>query len=168
METILFFVFSISAVLSGVSVIGSRNPVNAAIFLALLLFFISGLFVLLGAFFLAAVQILIYAGAIMVLFLFVIMLLNISEEERHKIHWFGITGGIFVFLALGVELVFLILKSQSQSDRPLPTLVGSTEAIGKLLFSKYLLPFEITSFILLVAMVGVIVLSKGQTKIDQK
>ncbi len=162
LEQFLFYGFSFAICFLGLLVIASRNPVNSAIFLVLVLFFVAGLFVLLGAFFLAAVQILIYAGAIMVLFLFVIMFLNVAEEEKRKWHWFGAVGSILIPIALLAEFIVILRRSRLISA---PTgLVGTTEAIGKLLFSKYLLPFEVTSLILLVAIVGVIVLSKKESK----
>ena len=91
---ILFWFFSIAMLLCGALVIFNRNPVTSAMFLILLFFFMAGLFVLLEAFFLAAIQVLVYAGAVMVLFLFVIMLLDLKGEERRKIKALGIVGGV--------------------------------------------------------------------------
>jgi NADH-quinone oxidoreductase subunit J len=139
----------------------STNPVTSAMFLVLTIACLAGLFVLLHAFFLAAVQILVYAGAVMVLFLFVIMLLDLPAEERRKIKK---TGFVFGLISVGAILT-MILRSLLQLQSPLapdatPTLEGSTIPLGKLLFTQYLLPFEIISVLLLVAMVGVILLSK--------
>lgn len=163
MQEILFYIFSGALLFFGVMTIFSRNPVNSAIFLVLVFFFMAGLFVLLNAFFLAAVQVLVYAGAIMVLFLFVIMLLNVSEEEKRKLHWFGVFGGILVVISLCSELVIIFNRSKQGHPLPSSDLVGTAEAIGKLLFSRYLLPFEVASLLLLVAMIGVIILSKKES-----
>ena len=159
---ILFYVFSIFGLVCGAMVLMSRNPVNSAMFLVLTIASLAGLFVLLHAFFLAAIQILVYAGAVMVLFLFVIMLLDLKEEERRRIRSFGAIGGA---IAVGGWLMLFI---KSLRHAPLntgaPTLEGSTHSLGRLLFSQYLLPFEIVSVLLLVAMVGVILLSKKDLK----
>jgi len=141
----------------------SRNPVNSAMFLVLGIASLAGLFVLLHAFFLAAVQVLVYAGAVMVLFLFVIMLLDLKAEERRKIRRFSAVAGV---LTVGVILVALIqgLRSGPLPGSATPTLEGGTIPLGKLLFTGYVLPFEIVSLLLLVAMVGVILLSKKDLK----
>jgi NADH-quinone oxidoreductase subunit J len=163
---ILFYVFAALTLLCGVLVIAnpfSRSPVTSAMFLVLTIGSLAGLFVLLHAFFLAAIQVLVYAGAVMVLFLFVIMLLDLKEEERRKIKTFGIVGGL---ISVGT-IVVIFLKSLSSSqlgESRAPTLEGGTIPLGELLFTRYLLPFEIVSILLLVAMVGVILLSKKDLK----
>jgi NADH-quinone oxidoreductase subunit J len=160
---VLFYVFAALTLLSGVLVIAnpfSRSPVTSAMFLVLTILSLSGLFVLLHAFFLAAVQILVYAGAVMVLFLFVIMLLDLKTEARRKIKLFSlITGLISVG---GILTIFMksLAAVQPPAVTPAPPLDGDTAALGKLLFTQYTLPFEIVSVLLLVAMVGVIILSK--------
>ena len=167
-EDVLFYVFAALTLLCAVLVIAnpfSRSPVTSAMFLVLTIISMSGLFVLLHAFFLAAVQILVYAGAVMVLFLFVIMLLDLKEEARRKIKFFGLIGGL-----VSVGSIFTIfIKSlthnyfeefASSSKIPSPKIEGDTIALGKLLFTQYTLPFEIVSVLLLVAVVGVILLSK--------
>lgn len=162
MENFLFYFFSAAMLAFAVATICTRNPVGSAIFLVLVFFFMAALFVLLNAFFLAAVQVLVYAGAIMVLFLFVIMMLNVSEEERRSLHWFGMVGALVIIPSLIAEV--LVIGSRSGFDNKLPqgSLEGTTESVGRLLFSKYLLPFEVSSVLLLVAMIGVIVLSKKE------
>ncbi|HNQ72304.1 MAG TPA: NADH-quinone oxidoreductase subunit J [Verrucomicrobiota bacterium] len=142
----------------------SRNPVTSAMFLVLTIISLAGLFVLLHAFFLAAVQVIVYAGAVMVLFLFVIMLLDLEEEERRKIKLAGLVAGLVSVGAIVVIFVRSLLATKPGSNLPSPTTEGDTAALGKLLFTNYLLPFEIVSILLLVAMVGVILLSKKDLK----
>lgn len=159
METALFYIFAALTLLSGLLVILNRNPITSAMFLVITIAFLAGLFVLLHAFFLAAVQILVYAGAVMVLFLFVIMLLDVRAEERRRFNAFGIGAGVIGVAALGYVLVSTIIAGRSASGAP-ATLEGATRPLGTALFTNYLLPFEIVSVLLLVAMVGVILLSK--------
>ena len=158
---ILFYVFAALTLLCGLLVIAnpfSRNPVTSAMFLVLTIISMAGLFVLLHAFFLAAVQIIVYAGAVMVLFLFVIMLLDLKEEQRRKIKLFGLVGGL---LAAGSIIGIFLRSLKSVPAAPAGTAVeGDTNALGHLLFTQYTLPFEVVSVLLLVAMVGVILLCK--------
>src|SRR5580704_7509984 len=98
---ILFYLFAALALICGAMVILGRNPVNSAMFLVLTIICLAGIFVLLHAFFLAAVQVLVYAGAVIVLFLFVIMLLDLKEEQRRKIKTFGAAAGVLSVLAIG-------------------------------------------------------------------
>ena len=177
----LFNIFAGLAVLSALLVVLnplSRNPVTSAMFLVITMISISGLFVLLGAYFLAAVQILVYAGAVMVLFLFVIMLLDLQEIARRKLNLVSLAMGI-----LAVGALFLVYKSSlestygeasqqhevaadaDQAEATTAKVVGSTQALGQALFSfgnGFILPFEIVSVLLLVAMVGVILLSRKE------
>jgi NADH-quinone oxidoreductase subunit J len=164
---ILFYLFAALTLIFGALVVAnpfSRNPVVSAMFLVLTIVSMAGLFVLLHAFFLAAVQILVYAGAVMVLFLFVIMLLDLKEEERRKFNAFGIVAGLLTVGAIGFVLVASVHQSQPGAQLGQPTLEGLPAPLGKLLFTGYLLPFEILSLLLLVAMVGVILLSKKDLK----
>jgi NADH-quinone oxidoreductase subunit J len=166
LPNVLFYCFAFLTVLFGFLVVFnpfSRNPVTSAMFLVLTIASMAGLFVLLHAFFLAAVQILVYAGAVMVLFLFVIMLLDLKQEERRKIKTAGaILGLVSVGMILAVFLASLKHSPPTFADAP--ALEGATVPLGKLLFTQYLLPFEIVSVLLLVAMVGVILLSKKDLK----
>ncbi|HXR04641.1 MAG TPA: NADH-quinone oxidoreductase subunit J [Verrucomicrobiae bacterium] len=166
MEAILFYVFAALTLLCGVLVVAnpfSRNPVTSAMFLVLTIVSMAGLFVLLHAFFLAAVQIIVYAGAVIVLFLFVIMLLDLKEEQRRKIKMFGFVGGL---ISVGAIIVITLkcLRAANLSAQPSLTLDGGTAELGNLLFRQYVLPFEVVSVLLLVAMVGVILLSKKDLK----
>ncbi len=166
MHDVFFYIFAFLTVACAVMVVAnpfSRNPVTSAMFLVLTITCMAGLFVQLHAFFLAAVQILVYAGAVMVLFLFVIMLLDLKEEERRKIKMVGAGLGTVAVGAIGFLVIKTILHF-SQSVSPKPELEGSTLSLGRLLFSNYVLPFEILSLLLLVAMVGVILLSKKDLK----
>ena len=180
MEGTLFNIFAGLTVLSALLVVAnpfSRNPVTSALFLVTTMISISGLFVLLGAYFLAAVQILVYAGAVMVLFLFVIMLLDLREAARRKLNLVSLAMGI-----MAVGALFLIYKSSLESTygeapqqhevaadtgQAEAKVVGSTRALGQALFSGdkgFILPFEIVSIVLLVAMVGVILLSRKEPR----
>jgi NADH-quinone oxidoreductase subunit J len=165
MHDALFYVFSAAALIFALLVIAnpfSRNAVTSAMFLVLTIGSIAGLFVLLEAYFLAAVQVLVYAGAVMVLFLFVIMLLDLKAEERRGFK--GWTRKVsFAIAALSVAvLLYFMFRSfhQSALHRTDGTIEGATAPLGQLLFTQYLLPFEIVSVLLLVAMIGVILLSK--------
>jgi NADH-quinone oxidoreductase subunit J len=166
MQDALFYIFAFLTLVFGFLVIAnpfSRNPVTSAMFLVLTIVSLAGLFVLLHAFFLAAVQVLVYAGAVMVLFLFVVMLLDLKVEERRKIKTLGIVGGLVsVGAILAIFLSNLLHTPLGASESP--ALEGGTIRLGKLLFTEYLLPFEIVSMLLLVAMVGVVLLSKKDLK----
>lgn len=167
MEDLLFYILAVLTLLCGLLVVAnpfSRNPVTSAMLLVLTIISLAGLYVLLNAFFLAAVQVLVYAGAVMVLFLFVIMLLDLKEEQRRQFSK-GLAG--LALLAVGA-VGWLVLRTLSSSeltaDLPAPVVKGETIALGKVLFTQYLLPFEVVSLVLLVAMVGVILLSKKELK----
>ena len=166
MQDALFYIFAFLTLVFGFLVIAnpfSRNPVTSAMCLVLAIVALAGLFVLLHAFFLAAVQVLVYAGAVMVLFLFVIMLLDLKAEERRRIKVLGIVGGLASVGAIfAIFLTSLMHASLGAADSPM--LDGGTMRLGKSLFTDYLLPFEIVSVLLLVAMVGVVLLSKKDLK----
>ena len=162
MEHLLFYIFSGAMIFFSLLTITRRNPVDSAMCLILVFFFMAGLFVLLHAYFLAAVQVLVYAGAVMVLFLFVIMLLNLPAEEKRRLHWFGALAVLLAAPLLILEFVAVLRRSDLAQIRSPIQLEGLTESVGRLLFSQYLLPFEITSILLLVAMIGVVVLSKKE------
>ena len=166
MQETLFYIFAFLTLIFGFLVIAnpiSRSPVTSAMFLVLAIISLAGLFVLLHAYFLAAVQVLVYAGAVMVLFLFVIMLLDLRAEERRRIKILAAIGGISA--AGAILLIFLHnLLTAPLGTVDSPSLEGGTLALGKLLFTQYVLPFEIVSLLLLVAMVGVVLLSKKDLK----
>lgn len=161
MEQSLFYVFAALAVASSLVMVLQRNPVTAAMNLVLAMFAVAALFVLLNAHFMAAIQLLVYAGAVMVLFVFVIMLLNLQEEElrwrkRNFLHVLSVALVIFSFL----QIRDLVDRTPAEALPKLDSAFGTTQAVGKLLFSDYLLPFELTSVLILAAIVGAVVLAK--------
>lgn len=175
MEALLFWFFSAGMLLSAVLVVVNRNPVASALLLGLSMCFMAALFALLHAFFLAVIQILVYAGAVMVLFLFIIMLLDVKAEEQTRRRW------VSLILGLALAVFFSYILSQilqtgvpmgrlAQSALPAANPAGQTDIVlvGRLLFNKYVLPFEIVSILLLVATVGVVLLSKKEDKTPAK
>ncbi len=166
METLFFYAFGIIAIASAIMMVLSRNPVHSALFLIVTFFSLAGLFILLDAHFLAAIQVLVYTGAIMVLFLFVIMLLNLKsvKGEFEKLLHLKIMGAGAAFFLI-FELLYLISKgtflgTPGGVTGDVLAQEGNTRLIGKLLFTDYLLPFEITSILLIVAIIGAVVLAK--------
>ncbi len=167
LHMILFFTFAVIAVLSAVMVIAHRNPVYSAMFLVVTFFSLAGIYVLLLAHFIAVVHIAVYAGAIMVLFLFVVMLLNLKTETRapgafRYMIYIGLPLVVVLFLELG-HIVFHGYRTAFVRE----TSVGTVEHLGKALFSTYVLPFEITSILLLVAMLGALYLSKRKLTVEK-
>ena len=164
-EQILFILFGAVSLIGAIAVISFRHPIYSALSLIVTFFAQAGLFVLLGAHFVAAVQVIVYAGAIMVLFLFVIMLLNLGTLSAKgalgtKLKGFAIILGILL-AAEGIYIAVNALNDTAvASAEPTAAVATTTYDIGELLFSKYLLPFEVTSLILLAALIGVLVLVK--------
>jgi len=169
MTTVLFYAFAAIAIAAAIGVVVARSPVGSLLFMTVTLFAISGTFVLLEAHFLAAVQVIVYAGAIMVLFLFVIMLLNLGHEAQRDLKWgaFSIVSAAVVGGIVG--LMALQLRGSEGMGAPgagaQAIAVASREygvvgAIARPLYTTYVVPFEITGILLLVAIVGAIVLAK--------
>jgi NADH-quinone oxidoreductase subunit J len=159
----LFYIFAALTLLFGFLVVAnpfSRNPVTSAMFLVLTIVSLAALFVLLHAFFLAAVQVLVYAGAVIVLFLFVIMLLDLREEERRELRRVALVAGGVLAVAVAI-LLGSAFTGLPEAAGP-PVLEGGTRPLGRMLFTDYLLPFEILSVLLLVAMLGAVLLSKKE------
>ena len=160
---LIFLYFAAVILLSAVLTITRRNPIHSVMFMLLLFFHIAGLFVLLNAEFLAAVQIIVYAGAILILYLFVVMLLNVDRESvvaRANRFWPWLTGFGMLILA---EIALLVMKGKfpADADQPLRSATESgVNALGVELYTKYLVPFEIASIILLVGLVGAVLLAK--------
>ena len=163
-EQVVFCFLAVLAAFSAVMMILQRNPVNSALYLILNFFCLGGLYLTLNAQFIAMVQVLVYAGAIMVLFLFVIMLLNLGDDRRLREH-LGLRMylGIGFSVALALELLFIFLFRSSNSavqQSPNAVEMGTVEYVGKVLFTKFLFPFEVTSLLLLAAIVGAVILAK--------
>jgi NADH-quinone oxidoreductase subunit J len=163
-EQVVFFFLAILAAFSAVMMILQRSPVNSVLYLILNFFCLSGLYLTLNAQFIAMVQVLVYAGAIMVLFLFVIMLLNLGDDRRLREH-LGLRMylGIGFSVALVLELLFIFLFRTSKSvvqQSPNAAEMGTVEYVGKVLFTRFLFPFEVTSLLLLAAIVGAVILAK--------
>ena len=162
MEFVVFVITAAVAIIGAVAMLLSRNAIHSALFLLLNFSSIAVLYLLLDAPFLFAVQLIVYAGAIIVLFLFVVMLLGAerAEDERDRIAWQRPLALLMGLLLLG-EAVYVFFARSSTAVAPAPTNTpdfATPSKIGEALFSSYLLPFEITSVILLAALVGVVVL----------
>jgi len=160
---VIFFLLAALAVLGAVSLILQRHPIHSALSLILVMVSLAGLYLLMGAEFIAAVQIIVYGGAVMVLFVFVIMLLNAGEEERTNFSRLATFGGIPLALALGGVIAAAIARSSGHLPPPAASgVMSSTKEISKLLFSEFVYPFELTSFLILVAILGAIVLAQRE------
>ena len=163
-DIILFFILAVVAIGAALGMLLSSNAVYSALFLILNFATIAVFFLVLGAPFIAMAQVTVYAGAIMVLFLFVVMLLGAEQLSTERSRGWQRPLALLLTVALLAESAFLVFgRGVGPAEiTPAASEYGSPQAIGELLFSKYLLPFEITSVLLLVAMVGVIVLTKKQ------
>jgi NADH-quinone oxidoreductase subunit J len=165
MEILVFAILAVTAVVCSILVISQRSPVASALFLIATMLSVAILFLLLNAPFLAAIQVIVYAGAIMVLFIFVIMLLNLRKDEfgperRKAQRFFAI---LFVFLLLiGLTTIIQVgaLGLKSTEEIAEPATPAGAEPLAGLLFTKYLFPFELASILLLVAIVGAVVMAK--------
>lgn len=164
----VFFLLAAVSVVSAVLMIVQRNPVNSALYLILNFFSLAALYLTLKAQFIAIVQVLVYTGAIMVLFVFVIMLLNLGDDKKLREHLTAKTY-IAVALVLGLlgELMFIFSKSRADDVTELAMnagQMGTVESLGQVLYTKFLFPFEMTSFLLLTAIIGAVVLAKKKLK----
>jgi len=161
----LFGILSFLAIMFALMVVFTRNPVNSVLYLVLTFFCIAGHYLLLNAQFLAVVHIVVYAGAIMVLFLFVIMLMNLNEDtEPQKTMISKIIAGCIGGVLLVVMVGSLKGAEQMQIAQGGASQIGMVKNLGKVLFGEFLFPFEIASVLLLAAMVGAILLAKKETK----
>jgi NADH-quinone oxidoreductase subunit J len=166
-ETFIFAFLAALAVASAVVMITHRNPVMSALALIANFFALAGLYLTLRAQMLAVLQIVVYTGAIMVLVVFVIMLLNLGDEERLREHR-SVWKGVGMAFALGVvaELGYIIFGGGAQLPSSLASraeAIGTVEGIGEAMFGQYLLPFEMTSILLLAAIIGAVVLAKKKS-----
>jgi NADH-quinone oxidoreductase subunit J len=163
MEQPVFFYFALVIAAASILVVALRNPIYSTLALLIMFFHVAGLYVTLHAEFLAAVQIIVYAGAILVLYLFVVMLLNLKQDVRYHHQW-------PIAAAVGLTLLIEAIVLTALRGWTTPVVAtgtettvgeaGNTEAIGDVLYTTYLFPFEVASLILLVAMIGAILLAK--------
>jgi len=158
MEAFLFWLFAIVGVGCGIMVVLHRNPMSSAIYLVVTMLCLAGFYALLAGPFVAVIQVLVYAGAVMVLILFVIMMLNLREETLER------EGGIATWLIaglIGLVLVVVVLPPfpRTPAGTPQPAF-GTIEEVGNKLFTVYILPFELTSVLLLIAIIGAVILAK--------
>jgi NADH-quinone oxidoreductase subunit J len=172
LEHVLFYTFSVIAVVSAIFVITRSNVVHSAMFLAATLLSVAGIFLTLRAEFLAGVQVIVYVGGILVLFVFVIMLIAVERnvfERQYNRQW---TLALVTTLILAVEVVYVLFQGRDSFVLPAASpaeavpAVGNTEQVGMALYTNYLLPFEIASILLLVAIVGAVVLAKKKTQAE--
>jgi NADH-quinone oxidoreductase subunit J len=155
----LFLIFGAIAVAGAVNLLAQSHPINSALSLIVVMASLAAEYLLLGAEFVAAVQVIVYAGAIMVLFVFVIMLLNAGEEERTKGSRVALMLGVPGVIGGSVLVAWILLRSSAGPGLKIGELHGDPWTIGKLLFRDFLLPFEVTSILILIAIMGAVVLA---------
>ncbi len=167
MPPFLFWIFALLMLVFGAAVVINRNPIASALNLVVSFLGLAALFISLDAYFIGIIQVLVYAGAIMVLFLFIIMLLDLRAEKLRKINWVASAGGVVVAFALLMQIFYVVGRFKS-AGQPFPRMPGSTvddvHNIGLLLFGNYNLPFQIIGVVILVATIGVIVLSRRELR----
>src|SRR4051812_18697640 len=167
MPPFLFWSFSLLMLIFGMAVVLNRNPVASALSLVVSFLGLSALFMSLNAFFVGIIQILVYAGAVMVLFLFIIMLLDLRAEKLRKINWPATAGGIAVAVVFLAQ-VLAVIRRFSPAQQAFPPLTGTAlddvRGIGMRLFENYNLPLQIIGILILVATIGVVVLSKREAR----
>jgi NADH-quinone oxidoreductase subunit J len=170
MDQILFYVFGGVAVVASLLVIGQRNPMHSVLLLIASFGGLAGLYVLLDAPFVAVTQIIVYAGAIMVLFLFVVMLLNVPREESAPLRLVAGQGarrlGVILAIVLGVQLLWALrrLGLLSLGDPEAGEMLSSVRALGQVLYTRHAFAFEATSVLILVALVGAVVLARKKPR----
>jgi NADH-quinone oxidoreductase subunit J len=167
MAAVLFWIFALLMVVFGAAVVINRNPIASALNLVVSFLGLAALFMLLDAYFIGVIQVLVYAGAVMVLFLFIIMLLDLRTEKMRRINWPAAAGGIGVAIAFLTQVAHVIghFKPAGQTFPPLAgSKIDDVHNIGWLLFDNYNLPFQIIGVLVLVASVGVIVLSTRELR----
>ena len=164
LSLVFFAVFGVVGVGAALMVVTRRNPIVSALFLILNFFCLAGLYLTLHAQFIAIIQILVYAGAIMVLFVFVIMLLSLGDERRLRdgFSWKKVlAGGVVSGLLMELVYAFLVARPGAvPEDVARANAIGTVEAVGQQLFTRFLFPFEVTSLLLTAAIVGAILLAK--------
>jgi NADH-quinone oxidoreductase subunit J len=160
---ILFLAFGAVCVAGAVNLLVQKHPINGALSLIAVMAALAGEYLLLGAEFVAAVQVIVYAGAIMVLFVFVIMLLNAGVEDETKGSRVALLFGVPGMLLGSLLLAWVVLEHSGTEAVAAGALPGDPQAIGQLLFHEFLLPFEITSILILIAIMGAVVLASKPT-----
>ena len=176
LESLLFIIMSLIIIACAIGVVFQKNPSYSAVFLIQTMVSLAVLYVLLHAQFVAAVQVMVYAGAIMVIFVFVIMLLNLNKDDlegdRNKLPMqkpAAIILGLMLVVMIGVIMTRTIYQgAQGEYTPEVMDQIGNTQLVGKMLFTKYVLPFEIASILLFAAIVGAIVLAKKQIIKEEK
>ena len=167
MSPFLFWIFALLTLIFGAAVVINRNPVASALSLVVSFLGLAALFVSLNAYFIGIIQVLVYAGAVMVLFLFIIMLLDLRAEESRQINWLVLAGGLAVALIL-LGQIFSVIRHFAIAHRAFPPLPESTiddvRNIGAALFTNSNLPFQIVGVLILVATIGVVLLSKREPR----
>jgi len=167
-KTLLFYIFAAVTVISALRVITARNPVHSALFLVLAFFTAACIWMLLHAEFLAITLVLVYVGAVMVLFLFVVMMLDINIDQMRQGFWRNLPVALVVGVVIVLELSAVIIHAFSgvkDADAPVaPAGYSNTKALGKLIYTDYVFPFEVAGVILLVAMVAAIALTLRRRK----
>jgi NADH-quinone oxidoreductase subunit J len=156
---ILFLAFGAVCVAGAINLLAQTHPINSALSLIAVMAALAGEYLLLGAEFVAAVQVIVYAGAVMVLFVFTIMLLNAGAEERTKGSRVAILLGVPGMLLGSILMAWVVLRHSGTESVAVGALPGDPKTIGQLLFHEFLLPFEITSVLILIAIMGAVVLA---------
>ena len=164
MHFALFLIFAVVCVAGAINLLAQRHPIDSALSLVVVMGSLSVEYLLLGAEFVAAVQVIVYAGAIMVLFVFVIMLLNAGEEERTQGSRIALLLGIPGMLVGSILIAWVVLNHSGTGAVPVGALPGPPKALGWLLFHDFLLPFEVTSILVLIAIMGAVVLAARPEK----
>lgn len=163
LHTVLFLVFGAICVGGAINLLAQKHPISSALSLIVVMGSLACLYLLLGAEFAAIIQVIIYAGAIMVLFVFTIMLLNAGEEERTKGSRIATILGVPGLLIGGLVGAWVILRGrEDQTSLSVGQFYGSAEGVGRLLFRDFLLPFEVTSILILIAIMGAVVLARAR------
>ena len=159
MTEVLFLLFAAIALGAAINVLAQKHVLYSSLSLIVLLTAMSGLFILLQAEFLAVINVIVYAGAIMVLFVFVIMLLNLPADEdgEDRLRWLKLVG-----IPMGLFLLFMVIRTvwDVNAVPGAPELAGTPQAVGASLFTDYVLPFELTSLLILIALMGAVVFAK--------
>ena len=175
-EALVFYVFALTAVAAGIMVISSKNPVHSVLFLILAFFNAAGLFVLLGAEFLAMLMVVVYVGAVAVLFLFVVMMLDINQSALRQGFLQYLPIGAVIGGIMAIELILIVAGWQFAPDvsisiaaaAPEPEQVSNTRALGNLIYTRFAYLFQVSGLILLVAMIGAITLTHRRRKETKK